>query len=102
MLVASLRREAGLHVVGVVVTHRANHGQLIGDLGTLGQQFTKLNARDLCADGAEFTAHLRGSGWLGVKGFLLRVTAMQKEHDDPLGTAKGRPIAACCLVAGLQ
>jgi hypothetical protein len=101
MLVASLRWQTGLHVIGIVMTHRTDDRQLIGDLGTLGEQFAELNARDPGADGAKFTAHLCRPGRLGVKGFLLRVTAMKKEHDHPLGTAKGSRLAARCLVTCL-
>ena len=91
-----------MHVVGVVMTHRTNDRQLIGDLGTLREQFAELDARDAGADGSKFATYLSWPIWLGVESFLLRVSAMQKEHDDPLGTAKGRAVAARSLVAGLQ
>ena len=54
------------------------------------------------ADGAEFATYLSWPIWLGGESFLLWVSAMQKEHDDPLGSAKGRAIAAGSLVTGLQ
>ena len=84
------------------MTHRTDDRQLIGNLGTLREQFAELDARDAGADGPKFAAHLSRPVRLGVEGLLLRVTAMQKEHDYPLGTAKRRPIAVRCLVTGLQ
>ena len=83
---------AGEHVVGaafvggLAVGHRADDGDLVGDLGGFLQVLAELDARDRGVDGAEGAAVFGGGEGFRVEGFLVGHAAGQEDVDDALAT----------------
>ena len=73
MLVPCHGRQAGLDVVGVPMSHRANDREPVDDFAALWQKFAHSVAGDSRCGIAKFAADLSGSLGLGVPRFVLRV-----------------------------
>ena len=90
-------RVAGQHLVdggGVVeqadrrVAHRADHRDLVVDLGELRQQLGELDAGHLGVDRLEDAADVVGDVVLGVPQVEVAGAALEVEQDDALGLAE--------------
>ena len=91
MRVPRLGRQAGRHVVGVAVRHRAHDRQPMRDLGRLRQQLAELHARQSSWRSPRTRRAPPRAVRLGIERLLLRMPAVQIQHDDLLGPAKRRP-----------
>jgi hypothetical protein len=81
-------RQGGLHVIGVVVRHRPHDGQPVGEPGRSRQHFAELHSRQGGVDCVEFPPHGRRAVGLRIERFLLRMPAVQVQHDDLFGSAE--------------
>jgi hypothetical protein len=74
-------------MVGLREGHVANDGELVGDLGLLGQPFANVHAGHAGADGPEIAADLRGSVRLEIVHVDMTRTAFEPDHDHGLASA---------------
>ena len=90
MFVPRVGRQAGSHMVGILVRHRTYDRQLVHDKCRPRQQLGKTDAGQACCDVTKLSAHRCGTVRFGIKRLLLRMTAVQVKHDD-LFRATERP-----------
>ena len=97
-----LERRAGAitreHVVraplvrGLAMGHRANHRQLVGELGGLGKRLTEPFALNLARDRAHVAAVLDGSERFGIKRFLVGDPAGEEDVNHRVGFGRDRRV----------
>ena len=99
---------AGHHLIdrgGVVeesvrrVAHRTDHGELVVDLGELGQDLGEVRAGNFGGDRLEGTLHIVGNVLLRVPKVEVTGSALQVNHDDALGLAPTGSAAVLFLLS---
>ena len=104
---------AGHHLVdggGVVeesvggVGHRPDHGDLVVDLGELGEDFGEVDAGDLGGDRLEGGADVVGDVFFGIPEVEVAGAALEVDHDDAFGLSPTGAVAGDlvgCFLGGL-
>ena len=102
MLVPGAGRQACRHMIWIVVRHRPDDRKLIRDGGRAWQQFRKLSAGQACRDCSELTFDGRWPIGFWVECLLLRMAAMQVEHDYAAGFSKATARWSCVRLSPQQ
>ena len=92
--------QTGLHVIGIGVAHRTNHGQLVHQTGTTRQQFADLRAGNAGGNGAEFTALVGWTVRFRVPSFLLGVAGRAGRSRS--ANALGRRLMTNCRLRPIE